>query len=483
MSEPRPLAELLAALAPEPSEAVLLPAVQQAVAEGPRPLVAVDDDPTGVQTVYDTAVLLDWQRADLAHALAAPDPVFFVLTNSRSIPEAEAAELNRRLGADLLAAADGRRFAVASRSDSTLRGHFPAEVLALCEGLAQPVDGIVVVPAFFEGGRYTVDDTHWVAVPDPGSGQVVPASETPFARDAVFGFTTAYLPGWVEEKSRGRWRADDVLSVPLAVVRDGPDAVARRLSMAENGVPVIANAAGYGDMAAFVLGLLKAEKQGKRFMYRTAASFVRVRAGLPARPLLTPDQVYAASGTEARDPGARGGLIVVGSYVPASTQQMERLFAAEDLTLQPIEVDVHRVLADEVSPSNLASDVDAALRSGRTPVVFTSRDLVTRTGDENLVIGRRVMDTLMDTLVSMTVRPRFVVAKGGITSHEVARRGLGARRATVLGQLLPGVPVWRLESGPELRFPGIPYLVFPGNVGGPDALLDAVRRLSDVPTR
>ncbi len=481
MSDPRPLADLLASLPPEPDEADLLPAIQCAVAQGARPLVAVDDDPTGVQTVYDTIVLLDWDRADLAHAIAAPEPLFFVLTNTRSMPEAQASKLNRQLGADLVAAAEGRRFAVASRSDSTLRGHFPAEVLALCDGLALPVDGILVVPAFFEGGRYTVDDTHWVGVPDATSGQVVPASETPFARDAVFGFGTSHLPAWVEEKSRGRWRARDVLSVPLDVVRQSPDAVARRLATAENGIPVVVNAAGYGDMAAFVLGLLEAERQGKRFMYRTAASFVRVRAGLPAHPLLDATQLYAGSAAGAPEQSAEGGLVVVGSYVPASTQQVQNLFAAEDLSLQPIEVDVRRVLEGSVSPVELAAEVDTGLRGGKTPVLFTSRELVTVTGDENLTLGRRVIDTLIDTLVSMSIRPRFVVAKGGITSHEVARRGLGARRATVLGQLLPGVPVWRLESGPELRFPGIPYLVFPGNVGGSQALLDAVRRLSQHP--
>jgi uncharacterized protein YgbK (DUF1537 family) len=70
-----------------------------------------------------------------------------------------------------------------------------------------------------------------------------------------------------------------------------------------------------------------------------------------------------------------------------------------------------------------------------------------------------------------------VIAKGGITSHEVAERGLGALRATVLGQLQAGVPVWRLEGGPGLRYTGMPYVVFPGNVGGPTSLLDAARAL------
>ena len=50
------------------------------------------------------------------------------------------------------------------------------------------------------------------------------------------------------------------------------------------------------------------------------------------------------------------------------------------------------------------------------------------------------------------------------------------KRARVLGQLLPGVPVW--ELGDETKFPGLPYIVFPGNVGGPTALVEAVERLA-----
>jgi uncharacterized protein YgbK (DUF1537 family) len=46
----------------------------------------------------------------------------------------------------------------------------------------------------------------------------------------------------------------------------------------------------------------------------------------------------------------------------------------------------------------------------------------------------------------------------------------------VLGQILPGVPVW--ELGPETKCTGLPYVVFPGNVGGPDAFQDAVRKLN-----
>ncbi|MDQ3811768.1 MAG: hypothetical protein M3336_15915, partial [Chloroflexota bacterium] len=267
-----------------------------------------------------------------------------------------------------------------------------------------------------------------------------------------------------------------VQSVPLAIIRGGADAVCERLMQVRGGVPVVVNVAGYGDLTMFVLGLLQAEHAGKRFLYRTAASFVRVRAGLEARPLLAASDVYRAAGSQAEI--GRPGLVVVGSYQPSTTEQVERLLHAADLRPRAMEVEVQAVLRGEWSAEHAGEQLGASVERGELPVLYTSRQLVSGSGDENLVIGRRVTDALLAALHNLAVRPRFVIAKGGITSHEVAHRGLGADRAHVLGQLQAGVPVWRLESGPGLRFGGIPYVVFPGNVGGPDGLVDAARALN-----
>jgi uncharacterized protein YgbK (DUF1537 family) len=313
---------------------------------------------------------------------------------------------------------------------------------------------------------------HWVATPEATSLEVIPASDTSFARDAVFGYCSAYLPEWVEEKSGGRWRASDVRSVTLADVRRGPDTVSRRLQEIDGGVPVVVNVAGYGDLTTFVLGLLDAENRGKRYLYRTAASFVRVRAGQAPRPLLSASDVYSAVGAGA----ARGGLVVVGSYQPSTTEQLSRLLATRELRPASFEVQVRDVLDGRWSPHRIADGIDHAIERGELAVLSTSRELVT--GADNLAIGRQVTGALLDVVQQVQTTPRFVVAKGGITSHEVAHRGLGALRATVLGQLQPGVPVWRLASGPNLRHTGVPYVVFPGNVGGPTSLLEAVRTLT-----
>jgi len=113
----------------------------------------------------------------------------------------------------------------------------------------------------------------------------------------------------------------------------------------------------------------------------------------------------------------------------------------------------------------------------RDVVVFTSRALVTGAdAAANLAIGRRISGALVELVKNLTARPRHLIAKGGITSSDLAKQGLGVGRARVLGQILPGVPVWELDSA--AKFPGLPYIVFPGNVGDADALKNLVAKLS-----
>jgi uncharacterized protein YgbK (DUF1537 family) len=456
---------------PPPLEAADLEVrVRKAVVASGRKVIALDDDPTGVQTVHDAAVLARWDVASLAAELRCPEPLFFILTNSRSLPEDRAMALNRDIADNLLAASreTGVPFVIASRSDSTLRGHFPAETDALADALGG-IDGVLICPAFFEGGRVTAGDIHFVR----DGERVMPAAETEFARDATFGYLARTLPEWVVEKSRGRITATDVVSLSLDVIRrGGPDGVAQRLREVRGGQPVIVNALDYADLWTVVLGLLRAEGEGKRFLYRTGASFVRARAGISARPLLSRKELL---GPEALRPAR--GLVVVGSHVRRTTEQLERLLEGRET--DGIEVSVAELLAGEdqraaeiARVTNLAG---AALAAGETPVVCTSRQLERPTGYDELTVARTVSDSLVAIVRGIATRPDFVIGKGGITSSDVGTRGLGANRALVLGQIRPGVPVWRL--GPESRFPDMPYVVFPGNVGDADTLADVVREL------
>ena len=103
-----------------------------------RRLVVLDDDPTGTQTIADLPVLTSWSVADLHWALRQPTTAFFVLTNTRSLSEADAAERNRQIvdALDEAARPEKVSYVLASRSDSTLRGYFPLETDVLAEELA-----------------------------------------------------------------------------------------------------------------------------------------------------------------------------------------------------------------------------------------------------------------------------------------------------------------------------------------------------------
>ena len=428
-------------------------------------LVVLDDDPTGTQTVRDVDVYLTWDDDLVEEAIAASSGCVYLSTNSRSLKPAEAAQLARSLGHRIARAErkTGRRVTVASRSDSTLRGHFPIEVDDFFEGYGQTADGILIVPAFFEGGRYTFRDTHWVL----GETGLVPAAETEFARDPQFGYRASGLREWVQEKTRGRIRSIDVQSVSLDVIRgEGVEAVAALFKAAKDGKYFAVNAMEYGDLEVVALALLQAERAGKRFFLRCAASIVKVYAGIEDAPLLKASDIAAAG----------PGLVVVGSYVRKTTEQLDRLLQLRNVETIEVSVD-DLAAAHERSDSfkSIATRIGAALREGRTAVLSTSRTRKDLDGELFLNFGERTMQGLTAIVRLIEAKPAFVVAKGGITSFCVARDGLNVSRAKVLGQIAAGVPVWSLGRG--ARWEQIPYIVFPGNVGTVDALKAVVASL------
>lgn len=109
---------------------------------------------------------------------------------------------------------------------------------------------------------------------------------------------------------------------------------------------------------------------------------------------------------------------------------------------------------------------EAALRENKVAVLMTRRerfDLNTGDPEDELRVAAKISDALVEIVRRQSISPAFVIAKGGITSSDIGVKGLQVRCAEVLGQIRPGVPVWK--TGENSRFPGIPYVVFPGNVG------------------
>lgn len=468
--QPIDRAALLSALPPEPATEALAAQIRAAAHESGRRVVVLDDDPTGVQTMHGIDVLTRWDVAALLAALRSPDPLFYVLTNSRALTREAAVRRAGEIGTHLAEAAArvGVSVALISRSDSTLRGHYPWELDPL-RAVAQPegFDGVLIVPAFPEGGRVTVGGVHYVLE----GNRFVPAAQTDFARDPSFGYTRSFLPAWVEEKSGGRWRADEVLRVPIELLRAADvDGVCAILLRAHGGQPIVADAAGYADLTVLVAALLRVETLGRRLLARTGASFVKARIGLADRPLLSRADLLP-SGEDAP------GLALVGSYVQRTAEQLPRALALPGLASR--ELSVPRLLEDADAEAHQRDIVEWTTRTcaaGQTALVYTSRDLVAaHAGRDHTAIAALVSRAIARIAASITRRPAWIVAKGGITSSDVATDGLGVRKARVLGQVITGVPVWQL--GEEARYPGVPYIVFPGNVGSRDALADLIAML------
>ncbi len=447
----------------------LLPEIRSNLKRSSAKIIILDDDPTGTQTVRDLPVLTQWSVEAITAELLSEFCAFFILTNSRALPEHNAVLLAREIGTNIRSAAmaTGIKVRVISRSDSTLRGHFPAEVDALAQAMNKRDLPYLLAPFFLEGGRYTLDDIHYVRE----GNELIPAALTPFAADAVFGFSQSYLPRWTEEKTKGKVSARDVVSISLDDIRvGGPQRVAEVLRSVSGGQACIVNAASYRDMEVVVLALQQIEDENKEFLYRSAASFVRTRVGLaPHGELLSKDELISDS--------SHGGLFVIGSYVQKTSRQIEALFEKSDM--HPVEIRVEALLDPVLRESEISRVTDAAvenLMGGTDVAVFTSRQLITSSdSNKNLEIGAIVSKSLIRVVQGIAVQPRYLVAKGGITSSDIATEALGVRRAMVLGQVQPGVPVWKL--GDETRYPGMSYIVFPGNVGNHDALVQIQQKL------
>ncbi|XP_044434580.1 uncharacterized protein [Triticum aestivum] len=444
--------------------------VSSASHDSKKVLVVLDDDPTGTQTVHDIEVLTEWPVEALTEQFLKLPTCFFILTNSRSMTADKAALLVKDICRNLEAAAKtvpGISYTVVLRGDSTLRGHFPEEADAVVSVLGD-MDAWIICPFFLQGGRYTVDDIHYVA----DSERLIPAGETEFAKDAAFGYTSSNLKQWVEEKTKGRILENQVSSISISLLRkEGPDAVCQLLCSLEKGSVCIVNAASERDMNVFAAGMIQAELQGKRFLCRTAASFVSARIGIKPKPPIRPNDLGLKR-------NLAGGLIVVGSYVPKTTKQVDELRSQCAQSLRVIEVSVEMISLKSTEIDQEISRIvelgNAYIQSGRDTLVVTSRQLITgKTPEESLEINYKVSSALVEIVQRIDSRPRYILAKGGITSSDLATKALEARRAKVMGQALAGVPLWQL--GPESRHPGVPYIVFPGNVGDNSALAEVVQ--------
>jgi len=432
-------------------------------------IIAIDDDPTGSQTVHGCLLLMRWDVDTLIEALEDASPLFFVLSNTRGMGAEQAADITREICVNLRAALARMASAdrpiapvIVSRSDSTLRGHYPVETDVIAEELG-PFDAHFLVPAFFEGGRITRDGTHYLLV----DGLPVPVNETEFAQDSVFGFRHAFLPDYAEEKTGGRIKASQVRRFGLDDVRGDIGAQLRALT---GNICCAVDAEQQSDLDNFARQALAAAADGKRFLFRSAASLLTAFAALPPQPVPAAEMARFVR-------GGRPGVVLMGSHVQKSTRQLERLMA--DTAVVPIEIDLARMLKDEETLLQaIQARVETETGAGRGVVLYTSRgEWSFPSKTERLAFGEHVSNLLVRIVQTLPADIGFLISKGGITSNDTLSKGLALRTARVLGQVRAGCSVVRCPAD-HPRFPDLPVVIFPGNVGGDEALTDVYAILS-----
>lgn len=400
-----------------------------------RKLIVLDDDPTGIQTVHGCLLITQWDEQSVRKGFEDSEPFFYILTNTRAMTRHDAQRVTReamemvvRVNKDY-----GYQLIIVSRSDSCLRGHFPLETDVMREVLKR--NGYDVFPttpfcpAFIEAGRVTIDGVHYMRE----GGRLTPVSETEFARDNVFAYHSSKLSDYIREKGAN------------------PDGY------------LIVNAQSYDELHTFAASMLSSLPAKSSIVIRSSSSLPKAIADIPDKPLL--DQTILSPLTAHQVP-----LFIIGSHVRKTTTQLEQLLQAEGTCA--IEVDVQRILDDaEALMAETIAAIGQAAEHHLTPVVYTSRkEIRLADADQRQHLGIQVSSFLVDIVRHLPFIPSYLVAKGGITSHDILTKGLGIRTARVLGQIINSVPCVMTPQG-------FPYIIFPGNVGTESSLVEVYRKL------
>lgn len=438
-------------------------------------IVVLDDDPTGVQAVHGVSVYTDWSEKTIEDGFREDKQIFFILTNSRAFSETKTEDVHRDIAmrVEKISKKYGQPYLLISRGDSTLRGHYPLETNVLKDTIEKssgsPIDGEIIIPYFKQGGRLTIDNIHYVKTDDT----LVPAGETEFANDRTFGFHASHLGEYVEEKTNGVYKKQDVTYITLPMLRKGSfDEIEALLMAVTNFNKVVVNAIEEDDIKIFSIALIRVLQKDKRFIYRTAATFTKIIGNISQKPLLKKSDLIQASTTH-------GGLVVVGSHVQKTTDQLEELKSLTNLRF--IEFDCHLVFdktAFEKEVERVRTTAEKKVSQGISTVIYTKRELINlkeETEENSLSISVEIANAITSIVRDFNTKPSYIIAKGGITSSDVGTNGLHVKRALVLGQVAPGIPVW--QTGDESKFPHIPYVIFPGNVGSVTSLKEVVNEL------
>ncbi|MBS7644755.1 MAG: four-carbon acid sugar kinase family protein [Candidatus Bathyarchaeia archaeon] len=493
-SESIPEPELLGSLPPEYIED-LSSSIEEILRSRSEELVVfLEDDSTGVQKSHNVYLVTQLTRKAIHSAVNAArragHRLIFVLTNSRVLDSEKAEDLNRRLTSILLDISLGENitFRFGTRSDSTLRGHFPLEPLTLKKELESAgcgVDGILVSYAFLtDMSRITLNCIHWIREKRrDGSYWYTPVHLTGFAHDKRFRYPTSNLAEYIKYKFEllGQpIRGENIIHIDIKKIRSGPETVRDEILKVKGrnkGLNfIVPDIVSRRDLQVLVLGVLMAEEEGLNLIYRTAASFPPARVNMPESPVL-----------DAKDLNLRkdkGGILCLwGSFVELSNLQLKRILG-EVRELVAVEFDVRRILKGEAEEviSQALKKVETSLKMGRPVVVYTvprmeypPEEISEKERAEN---QQRIASSLQEIYNRLKETPGITIFKGGVTSS-LGLFNSGAEKVLVLGQISPGIPIVRIQPEDNTRSPGEDALMIlgPGNVGVEDTYIEVFEKL------
>ena len=437
-----------------------------------RKIIVLDDDPTGIQTVHNVFVYTDWSYETIKKAFEEKENMFFILTNSRSFTREKTYNVHKEIAENIskVYLETKKEFIIISRGDSTLRGHYPLETETLREVITQNTkieyNGEIISPFFKEGGRFTIDDIHYVLY----GNNLIPAAETEFAKDKSFGYNSSNLREWCLEKTN----IDNSVSISIKELRSfDKESIKNKLLNAKNFQKIIVNAIDYIDLKAFAAVFIEILNEKNEYIFRSAASMVKVLGNIKTKSLLTKKDIID-------DDNKNGGLIIIGSHVKKTTIQLEKLKEIKR-NIKFIEFNQHRVFEDNGLDDEVKKTIELVednIKQGITAAVYTRRDridLPDNNPDKQLEMSVKISDAITKIVSQLQIKPSFIISKGGITSSDIGTKGLMAKKSLVLGQIENAVPVWL--TGDEAKFKNMPYIIFPGNVGNDDTLKNIVEKL------
>mgnify|MGYP001168054292 CR=1 FL=1 len=443
-------------------------------------IIIFDDDPTGSQTVHDCPLLLNWDKKTILQGLNSSSPLLFILTDTRRLSALGVENRLKKITSSIkevsmLNNINVDEYLFISRGDSTLRGHGYLEPKIINEEFG-PFDATFHIPAFIEGARITVDGTHLL--------DSIPVHLTDFAKDKIFGYSTSFLPEWLEEKSLGEISAENLELINYKLLNyaskkiDGMRELCNFILHLKNNTHVIVDASSYLHLNVFA-NAIREVKKNKKLLFRTSASFISALSALPENK----DIKYKLNNIINKNGKVRpsNGLILIGSYVKLSSHQLDELMTEKNIYGVEFNVSDTLELYNNLNLELLFLEIQKRyimqlteiINDSKTPVLFSTRKELIFENDNDKREKSLIIALCMSHLASKLIpHIGYVISKGGTTTQTFLKNGLGQRLVNLQGQILPGLSVITPE---QENISNMPIVTFPGNLGDKYTLLKAWR--------